>query len=80
MHHLVDAGLTPRQIFRAATEANAEALGLDRDIGTVQPGKLANLLLLREDPTQTIQSYDGILKVIVRGKVFDRQALAADAR
>ncbi len=79
MHHLVDAGLTPRQIFRAATEANAEALGLDRDIGTVQPGKLANLLLLREDPTQTIQAYDGILKVIVRGKVFDRQGLAADA-
>jgi len=79
MHHLVDAGLTPRQIFRAATEANAEALGLDRDIGTVQPGKLANLLLLREDPTQTIQAYDKILDVIVRGKVFDRRTLAADA-
>ena len=79
MHHLVDAGLTPRQIFRAATDANAEALGLGHDIGTVQPGKLANVLLLREDPTQTIQAYDEIFKVIVRGKVFDRQALAADA-
>jgi imidazolonepropionase-like amidohydrolase len=79
MHHLVDAGLTPLQIFRAATEANAEALGLDRDIGTVQPGKLANLILLREDPTQTIKAYDGIFKVIVRGKVFDRRALEADA-
>ena len=79
MHHLVDAGLTPWQIFRAATEANAEALGLDRDIGTVQAGKLANLLLLRDDPTQTIQAYDGIFKVIVRGKVFDRQALGAEA-
>ena len=53
-------------------------LGLDHEIGTVQPGKLANLLLLREDPTQTIQAYNKILKVIVRGKVFDRAALAAD--
>jgi imidazolonepropionase-like amidohydrolase len=78
MHHLLDAGLTPRQIFLAATEANAKALGLDRDLGTVQPGKLANLLLLREDPTQTIQAYDGISNVIVRGKIFDRRALAAD--
>ncbi|HEU4624563.1 MAG TPA: amidohydrolase family protein [Steroidobacteraceae bacterium] len=79
IQHLRDVGLTPRQIFVAATEANAKALRLDRDIGTVQPGKLANLLLLREDPTQTIQAYDGIVKVIVRGKVFDREALAADA-
>jgi imidazolonepropionase-like amidohydrolase len=80
MQHLVDAGPTPLQIFRAATEANAEALGLDRDIGTVQAGKLANLLLLREDPTQSIQAYDGIFKVIVRGKVLERFGLAADAR
>ncbi len=80
MHHLVEAGLTPQQIFRAATNANAEALGLDRDIGTVQPGKLANLLLLRDDPTHTIQAYDEIVKVIVRGKVYDRQALSADGR
>jgi imidazolonepropionase-like amidohydrolase len=79
MHHLVDAGLTPRQILRAATQTNAEMLGLDHEIGTVQPGKLANLLLLREDPTQTIQAYNKILKTIVRGKVFDRAALAADA-
>jgi imidazolonepropionase-like amidohydrolase len=78
MHHLVDAGLTPRQIFRAATEVNAAALGLDRDIGTVQPGKLANLLLLRQDPTQTIEAYDSISKIIVRGKVLDRRVLAAD--
>lgn len=79
MRHLVDAGLTPAQIFRAATDANARALGLGRDIGTVQPGKRANLLLLREDPTKTVEAYDSIVKVIVQGKVFDRAALAADA-
>src|SRR5271170_4971097 len=43
-------------------------------------GKRANLLLLREDPTQTIQAYDEIVKVILHGKVLDRGALAAPAR
>ncbi len=79
MHHLVDGGLTPAQIFRAATDGNAKALGLERDLGTVVAGKRANLLLLREDPTKTVEAYDAIVKVIVQGKVFDRAALAADA-
>jgi imidazolonepropionase-like amidohydrolase len=78
MHRLVDAGLTPAQIFRAATIVNAEALGLNGEIGTVQPGKRANLLLLRTDPTQTIEAYDEIVKVILRGRVLDRAELAAN--
>jgi imidazolonepropionase-like amidohydrolase len=69
--------LTPAQIFRAATLTNAEALGLSREIGTVLPGMRANLLLLRQDPTQTIQAYDGIIKVILHGRVLDRAELAA---
>lgn len=78
MHRLVDAGLTPAQVFRAATIVNAEALGLEREIGTVQPGKRANLLLLRKDPTQTIEAYDEIVKVILRGRVIDRKELEAN--
>jgi imidazolonepropionase-like amidohydrolase len=78
MHRLVEAGLTPAQVFRAATLANAQALGLEKEIGTVQVGKRANLLLLRQDPTQTIEAYDGIVKVILRGRVLDRKELAAD--
>jgi imidazolonepropionase-like amidohydrolase len=78
MHKLIDAGLTPAQIFRAATLSNAEALGISREIGTVQIGKRANLLLLRENPVETIEAYDGIVKVILRGRVLDRAALAAN--
>ena len=78
MNRLVDAGLSPAQIFRAATIVNAKALGLDLEIGTVQPGKRANLLLLRKDPTQTVEAYDEIVKVIVRGRVVDRATLAAN--
>lgn len=78
MQRLVEAGLTPAQVFRAATLANGQALGLAKEIGTVQAGKRANLLLLREDPTQSIQAYDKIEKVILHGRVFDRSDLAAN--
>lgn len=77
MRRLVEAGMTPRQVFDAATLANARALKLDRDIGTVQVGKKANLLLLREDPTRTIDAYAGIVKIILRGRTIDPGELAA---
>lgn len=79
MNRLIEAGVTPAQIFRAATLGNAEAMGLGSEIGTVQVGKRANLLLLREDPTRTIQAYDEIVKVVLDGRVLDRSALAANS-
>jgi imidazolonepropionase-like amidohydrolase len=78
MRHLADAGVTPEQIFQAATLSNARALKLDRDIGTVQVGKRANLLLVRADPRKTIQAYQQIVKVILGGRVLNPDALAAD--
>jgi imidazolonepropionase-like amidohydrolase len=78
MRDLIGVGETPAQIFRSATLANARALKLDRDIGTVQVGKRANLLLLRQDPTQTIDAYAGIAKVILNGRVLDPSELVAN--
>jgi imidazolonepropionase-like amidohydrolase len=78
MHRLVEAGMTPAQIFRAATLANAQAMGIEPQVGTVQVGKRANLLLLRENPTETIEAYDQIVKIILRGKVIDRKKLVAN--
>lgn len=77
MHRLSDAGLTPAQIFQAATLTNAQSLKLDRDVGTVAVGKKANLLLLRADPTQSIDAYAGIVKVILGGTVLDPATLRA---
>jgi len=79
MHRLIEAGESAAQIFRSATLANAQALKLDREIGTVQVGKRANLLLLRQDPTQTIDAYGGITKVILNGRVLDTSSLTANA-
>jgi hypothetical protein len=78
MQHLAAAGLTPTQILRAATLANAEALGLSDRVGTIQPGKRANLLLLGADPTKSVEAFDKIANVILAGRVLNRGELAAD--
>jgi imidazolonepropionase-like amidohydrolase len=75
---LASAGVTPEQIFRAATVANADAFGLSADVGTVEVGKRANLLLLHADPSMTVSAYDGIQKIILRGQVLDPHELAAN--
>ena len=80
MHLLLRAGLTPERIFRSATLSNAEALGLWRELGTVEAGKRANLLLTSEDPSRTIQAYDQIVKIILRGEPVDPAMLSADAK
>jgi hypothetical protein len=78
MHRLADAGVTPAQIFVAATLSNAQTFRLDGDIGTVQVGKRANLLLVRADPRQTLDAYATIVKVILGGRVLDRKAPSAN--
>lgn len=78
IHRLADAGMTPAQIFEAATLSNARALRLEHEIGTIEAGKRANLLLVRSDPRQTVQAYDEIVKVILGGRVLDRDRLAAN--
>ena len=53
---LVDAGLSPAEVLQIATRNGAESLGLLDAIGTVEPGKQADLLLLRADPLASISN------------------------
>ena len=69
--------MTPAQIFEMATRSNARALKLDHEIGTVQVGKRANLLLVRADPRKTVHAYAEIVKLILGGRVLDPSTLAA---
>jgi imidazolonepropionase-like amidohydrolase len=78
MDRMIEAGLTPAQIFKAATLSNAAILGLEREVGSVQAGRIANLLLLRKNPAETVEAYDDIVTVILRGRAIDRAELAAN--
>ncbi len=75
---LVAAGVTPAQVFRAATLDNARAFGIDNLVGTVEVGKRANLLLLGADPTKNADAYRALRDVIVRGRVIDPVELVAE--
>jgi imidazolonepropionase-like amidohydrolase len=78
MQRLVDAGLSLRQLLEAATLSNAKAFGLDGQIGTIQPGKRANLVLLGNSPLKSVQAYDSIQGIWVGGQHFLPGDLEAD--
>lgn len=77
MQNLHNAGLTLAQLFKAATINNARAFHLEADVGSIEPGKLANLVLMKNSPLQDIRAYDSVDTVWVRGKPAARDSLAA---
>jgi imidazolonepropionase-like amidohydrolase len=79
LRELEAIGLAPRQILNSATAAAARLFKLDGDYGIVAPGKIASLLLLREDPMISTAAWDSIETVIVRGRVVPRATLSAHA-
>lgn len=74
---MVSAGLTPLQAITAATANSARLLGLDRDRGTVEAGKLADLVLIDGDPASNIADIHKTARVWLGGREIDRPALTA---
>lgn len=72
---LVKAGLNPLQALRAATISPAEYLNADESLGTVEQGKIADLVLLDADPLQDISNTRKIFAVIVGGKYLSKAKL-----
>ena len=72
---LTDAGLTPAQALQAATMNPARYLGKTALQGTVETGKIADLVLLDGNPLDDITMTKKIAAVVFRGQLFDRQAL-----
>lgn len=72
---MVQAGLTPLQVLRAATVGGAKAMGMERDLGTIEPGKLADLVLLDADPLADIPNASRIERVMKGGRLYDAATL-----
>jgi len=77
---LVESGLSPLQALRAATLTAAEALGKDDRLGTLEPGKLGDMVVLDADPLQEIQNLRKIHLVVRGGKTYAPDALLQQAR
>ncbi|MFW6085506.1 MAG: amidohydrolase family protein, partial [Gemmatimonadota bacterium] len=72
---LVDAGLTPLEALSAATTTPARFLGLEQEIGTIEPGKWADLVVLDGDPLADISNVGRVHAVVMRGQLLDRDQL-----
>ncbi len=75
MELLAAAGIPPLEIIRMATLHGARFLGRERDMGTVQQGKLADLVLLNADPSIDINNAKAISMVIKNGEIIDLDGL-----
>jgi imidazolonepropionase-like amidohydrolase len=64
---MVEAGLTPMQVITAATRNTAEFLGVSKDLGTVEQGKWADLLVLGKNPLDNIRNTRTIESVYIAG-------------
>jgi imidazolonepropionase-like amidohydrolase len=79
MKQLQKAGMSLAQIFRAATINNARKFKMDSQLGTIEPGKIANLVLMKKSPLETVDAYDSITTVFMHGKAVPRDSLAVNS-
>ena len=75
MWSFVKGGWTPLQALRAATVMPASTLGMSRDLGSLEPGKLADLVVLDANPLENIQNTDNVSQVMLGGRLYDAATL-----
>jgi len=77
LQNWADVGVPLHVILRAATLDNAATLGLACELGSIEVGKRADLLLLKHNPLESISAYDSIETIFLNGEPVAREALRA---
>lgn len=71
----VDGGVTPFETLRSATLWSAEAIGVSKDLGTLEAGKLADLVIVDGDPLAKIKDAWNVQLVMKNGILYDIETL-----
>jgi Tol biopolymer transport system component/imidazolonepropionase-like amidohydrolase len=71
----VQGGMTPHQALRAGTLHGAQYLGMDRDLGSIETGKLADLAILDRNPLENIRNSESVRYVVVNGRVYEADTM-----
>jgi len=72
---LQQGGMTNLQAIRCATLYGAEYLGLDHDLGSLEAGKLADLIVLDKNPVENIRNSDSVHYVMLNGRLYDAETM-----
>jgi len=72
---LTQGGMSPMQAIRCATINGAGYLGMDKEIGSLEAGKLADLIVLNENPLDDIRNSDKIKYVMANGRLYDAESM-----
>ncbi len=75
LEHYARGGMPLADVIRSATAVPAEAMGLAADLGTIEPGKLADLVIVDGDPLTTITDLRKTRRVVIDGVVYDLDTL-----
>jgi imidazolonepropionase-like amidohydrolase len=75
MEAMQQAGMTAADVFASATVVAARAMGIDREAGSVAPGKRADLLVLDADPTADIANARRVRLVVRNGALYGKAEL-----
>ncbi|MDB5124194.1 MAG: translocation protein TolB [Mucilaginibacter sp.] len=72
---LAQGGMTPLQAIRCATINGASYLGMEKEIGSLETGKLADLIVLNDNPLADIRNSEKIKYVMVNGRLYDAESM-----
>ncbi len=76
LYAMAAGGLAPRQVLKMATMGGAETIGRMSDVGSLEPGKFADLLVFQADPLADIHNVDSLRRVMKGGRMYDAETLA----
>jgi len=71
MWMLAQGGMSPIEALRASTMNGAEYLGMGDDLGSLEAGKLADLVILGKNPLDGIENSDSVEMVMINGRLYD---------
>ncbi len=77
LHH--SAGLPPMAVIQAATLTGAKAIGADKEMGSIETGKLANMIVLSKNPLDDVANFRSVVMTVKRGRAFLRSDYGSTA-